>query len=244
MVYYAATIIYLAFGKRLTNSYGEISKMKTLFIIPGACSLGSMVALEWLGAPYQVSITTVEGRAGDAFRKINPLGKVAALLDGENIIYENLAILLYLVDQNPHSKIALPLNTHERTETYIWLSYIASTIHAAFGPLFRANEFVDDSAMEIFKAKVIERIRKIFAHVNTHLTKSKYFIGSTPTIVDAQAYGILRWSEKFSTLERFPQIEDFMLRMRELPAVKNALNIEQNKTGELINSPFVGYYNL
>ena len=68
--------------------------MPILFIIPGACSLGSMVALEWTNKPYKIGITTPEIRASEAFRAINPTGKVAALKDGNQVIGENLAILL------------------------------------------------------------------------------------------------------------------------------------------------------
>lgn len=215
----------------------------TLFIIPGACSFGSMVALEWLEKPYQVGITTPEIRASEAFRKINPLGKVGALVGDGQVVYENLAILLYLVDKNPNSKIALELNTHNRIETYKWLSYLSSTLHVAFGPLFNPKGFVDESAIEMFKARAIKKLQDILAYLNTHLSTSSYFIGSTPTIVDGQAYGLLRWTKKFDLLtDEFPNIQRFLAMMGELDAVQNALNIEQNKADALVKSSFAGYY--
>lgn len=92
--------------------------MQTLFIIPGACSFGSIVTLEMLKQPYKIGLTTAEIRQSSKFRAINPLGKVGALKDGDILVYENLAILLYLVDKNPDSQIAIPVNTANRIDTY------------------------------------------------------------------------------------------------------------------------------
>jgi glutathione S-transferase len=218
--------------------------LKTLFIIPGACSLGAMVALEWLNKPYQIGITTPEIRASGAFRKINPLGKVGALLEGDKIIYENIAILFSLVDENPDTRIGMPLNTPQRIQSYIWMSYLASTLHTAFGPLFHAEGYADASGIEVVKAKAVEKIKSIYAYLNSHLSDKEYFINPEAGIVDAQAYAMIRWSDKISRemINDYPHVKNFMVRMSQLPAVKNALYLEQGKPEELIDSSFAGYY--
>ncbi len=218
--------------------------MKTLFIIPGACSLGAMVALEWLNKPYQIGITTPEIRASSDFRKINPLGKVGALLEGDKITYENIAILFSLVDENPDSRIGMPLNSPQRIQSYIWMSYLASTLHTAFGPLFHAAGYADAAGLEVVKAKAVEKIKSIYAYLDNHLSDKEYFINPEAGIVDAQAYAMIRWSDKISRemINEYPHVKNFMTRMSQLPAVKNALNLEQNKPDELVNSSFAGYY--
>lgn len=216
--------------------------MQTLFIIPGACSFGSMAVLDLLGKPYQIGITTAEIRATPEFRAINPLGKVGSLKDGDNLIYENAAILLYLADKNPDSKIGLALNSHERVEAYKWLSYLSSTLHAAFGPLFNPAAFADADFVEQFKQKVFNRLKDTLSYVDSYLSKNKYFISNKLTLVDLQAFGLLRWSEKFGILQDYPAIADFINRLSQLPEVSNAINIEQQKTDKLVNSSFAGYY--
>jgi len=218
--------------------------LKTLFIIPGACSLGAMVALEWLKKPYQIGITTPKIRQSEEFRKINPLGKVGALLDGDKITYENIAILFSLVDENPESRIWMPLNSPQRVQSYIWMSYLASTLHTAFGPLFHAEGYTDASGVSVVVAKAIEKIKSIYAYLNDYLSDKKYFIDLEAGIVDAQAYAMLRWSDKISRemINDYPHIKAFMSRMSQLPAVKNALSLEQNKPEELNESSFAGYY--
>jgi len=216
--------------------------MQTLYIIPGACAFGSMVALEWLRKPYQIGLTTPEIRKTPEFLVINPLGKVGALKDGDTLVYENLAILMYLVDKNPESEIAIPVNTPSRIEAYKWLSYFSSTLHVAFSPLFNPERFVSENMVNDFKQKMLIRLRDVLAYVDSYLSKNKYFVGSKASIVDAQAYGILRWSEKANLLNDYQNIANFIARMNELPAVKNAQNIEIQKTDNLINSSFVGYH--
>jgi glutathione S-transferase len=216
--------------------------MQTLFIIPGACSFGSMVALEWQNKPYQIGVTTPEIRQSPEFRAINPLGKVGALKDGDTLVYENLAILLYLVDKNPNAEFAIPINSVERIETYKWLSYLSSTLHAAFGPLFHPAPFVDESGLENFKQRMLKRVRDVLAYVDSYLAKNKYFVGSKVSVVDAQAYGLLRWAERFGILGEYKHISGFINMLNEIAAVKNALNIETQQTDKLVNSSFVGYY--
>ena len=216
----------------------------TLFISPGACSFGSIVALEWANKPYKICITTPELRATPEFKKINPLGRVGALQDENNLIYENAAILLHLVDKYKDSTIGIPLNSSERIETYKWLSYLSSTLHTAFGPLFAPTRFVSAENVEAFKSRIIENLQPILTFIDTHLATNKYFVGNKPSVVDAQAYGLLRWRDKFATLPKYENISRFMTEMQTIPAVQNALNIEQSKTEQVKDSQFSGYFNL
>lgn len=215
----------------------------TLFIIPGACSFGAIVALDIIGKPYTIGITTPEIRKSEVFLKVNPLGKVGALLDDGAVIYENLAILLYLIDKNPNSKIAIPVGTQDRIEVYKWLSYLSSTLHVGFGPLFNPSGFVDESAIDSLKEHAVKKLKNILAYMDNYFTQKPYLIKAIPTVVDAQAYGLLRWTRKFGLLEEFFNIQKFLSRMEELEAVQNALNIEQNKPESIKNSSFNGYYN-
>ena len=214
----------------------------TLFISPGACSFGSIVALEWANKPYKVCITTPELRSTTEFRKINPLGRVGALKDEDNLIYENAAILLHLADKHKDSSIGIPLNSKERIETYKWLSYLSSTLHTAFSPLFAPSRFVSAENIEAFQNKAIENLQPILKFIDDHLANHKYFVGNKPSIVDAQAYGLLRWRDRFNALPKYTNIERFMAEIKVIPAVQNALNIEQNNLDKVQNSSFAGYF--
>ncbi len=59
--------------------------------------------LQELEVPFEavnVNLKAGEHR-GDAFRKINPAGKLPALVDGDLVITESVAIVLYLAEKYP-----------------------------------------------------------------------------------------------------------------------------------------------
>lgn len=219
-----------------------------LFIIPGACSLGSQISLEWLRIPYQIGITTPEIRQSAEFRQINPAGKVGALKDGNNLVAENLAILLYLADKSGNDALCPSVSHHGRTKVYQWLSYVSSTLHPAFQHFNYPSRFVGEDYAEQFQALALERLRVILQYINDNLLASGYFISDHPTIVDAQAYGLLRWCRKHSRgenlvdLSSFPRVSNFLDQMGKFVAVKNALAIEQHNADLAQDSLFAGYF--
>jgi GSH-dependent disulfide-bond oxidoreductase len=82
--------------------------------------------LEETGLPYEA--IPVDTRKGDqhapGYLKINPNAKVPAIVDGDAIVFDSNAILLYLAEK---TKKFLPQNTpKERGELLSWLFFVAS----------------------------------------------------------------------------------------------------------------------
>lgn len=219
-----------------------------MFIIQGACSLGPQIALEWADVPYQVGITTPEIRASENFRKINPTGKVGAIKDGNNIVGENLAILLYIADKYPNAQICPPLNTLNRAKVYQWLSYISSTLHVAFSQVLFSARFANGGDVALFKNGAMERLFGVLSYINYSFLSVGYLALDKPTIADAQAYAILRWSKGFKggesviDITQFPNITKFLELMEANQGVQNALAIESQKVDSIVNSKFTGYF--
>jgi glutathione S-transferase len=73
-----------------------------LYIMPGACSLAAHIALNWVGASFEVVVLSPEQTSGEEYRRINPKGVVPALvLDDGAVITEALAVLAYVADAYP-----------------------------------------------------------------------------------------------------------------------------------------------
>lgn len=76
-----------------------------LYVMPGACSLASHIALIWAGAPYEVAVLSHDEVGGDAYRQVNPKGAVPALvLDDGTVITESVAVLEYKGPGHIHLK--------------------------------------------------------------------------------------------------------------------------------------------
>ena len=76
-----------------------------LYTSSGACSMTDHIALEWIGKPYTAQIVSREQRATPEFKKLNPASAVPVLEDGGWVLTQNSAILNYLADTFPESKL-------------------------------------------------------------------------------------------------------------------------------------------
>ena len=140
--------------------------------------------LEELGLPYEA--VPVDTRKGEqfaaAYLKVNPNGKVPAIVDGDVRVFDSNAILLYLADRE---KKFAPLDTAgaARGDMLSWLMFIASGIgpfsgqsvhfrHAAPEPKEYALNRYDFEAHRHWKL------------IEDRLAVSKYMLGDEYSIVD------------------------------------------------------------
>lgn len=98
----------------------------TLYTHPWSRARVARWMLEETGLPYATEVlqygTTMKA---PAYRAINPMGKVPALKQGDTVVTENAAILLYLADLVPEKKLAPPVGTPERGPYYRWMAFMA-----------------------------------------------------------------------------------------------------------------------
>jgi len=74
-----------------------------------------------------VDLAAGEQRSPDYLR-VNPNGVVPTLVDGELVLWESSAILLYLADKYPHGGL-LPQALDERARVYKWLVWQPATFN-------------------------------------------------------------------------------------------------------------------
>ena len=133
-----------------------------LFYAPGACSLAPHIVLEETGTPYEpvrLALATGEQRTPE-YLKINPKGRVPALVEGDWALTENPAILRYLARRFPEMRLC-PEDARPEARSAEWLARIASTVHVAYAQVPRPERYVSDqSAIEDVMAKDHERCRE------------------------------------------------------------------------------------
>jgi glutathione S-transferase len=193
-----------------------------LYFSPGACSLASHIALRELGLQFdlvQVDLMKKTTKAGADFWAVNPKGYVPALEldDNAGVLTEGPAILQYLADLKPASKLAPANGTLERYRLQEWIAFISSELHKSFGPLFNPSASADakDGAKKLLARRL--------AYVEQQLADRDYLTGAAFTIADAYLYTVLGWS-KFTGLdiEPYPNLCAFRERVAARPAVQAA----------------------
>ncbi len=105
----------------------------TFFHSPQTRSSGAKVLLEELGVPYTLKILNMRAgeHLGAAFLAINPIGKVPAILDGEALVSEQVAVFLHLADRFPAAGLAPALDDPLRGPYLRWMVYYASAFEPA-----------------------------------------------------------------------------------------------------------------
>jgi glutathione S-transferase len=153
---------------------------------------------------------------------VNSKGAVPALrLDDGQVLTEGPAILQYLADQKPESKLAPKAGTLERYRLLEWLNFITSEIHKSFSPLF--NPAADAKVKEY----TTQNLEKKFDWLNKQLAGKQYLTGDTFTIADAYLFVVVNWSNFVGIdLGRWPALKAFQERVAARPKVQEAMAAE------------------
>ena len=199
-----------------------------LYYAPDTCSLSPHIVLRELAIAFE--LVKVDNRSkltadGHDFRSINPKGYVAALeLDDGQILTEGPAIVQYLADLKPESKLAPPAGSWERVRLQEWLNFITSEIHAGSALLF--NTSLPDNVLTIFREKLFRR----FDYLQTSLADKAFLMGTSFGVADAYLYTVLGWCKSFNIeLARWPALVAYRTRISARPAVQAALLSEASQ---------------
>ena len=195
-----------------------------LYFSPLAGSLAARIALYEAGAEarfIEVDLKTKRTPDGSDFAAIFPLGQVPLLrLDDGSFLSENAAILQYIANRSPESKLA-PTDEFARARLQQWLSFISTELHQR---LFCV--LLDEAAPEGTRTHTLMKSEPRLTYLNDHL-KDREFLLDHFSVADAYLYAVLNWSvETRVSLSRFPAIKEYHRRLRIRPSVARAYQEE------------------
>jgi glutathione S-transferase len=189
-----------------------------LYLTPGACSLADHIALQEAGLVFdriRVDLETKRTEDGGDYTKINPKGYVPALvLDDEQLLTENVAILSWVADRDP--KLG-PGGELGRTRLIEMLAFIATELHKPFGRYFFSTSDVEKQAAE---DAILRRLDFLAGRL-----RGDYLFGSEFSVADAYLYVMLRWG-RMKGLDLPEPLSAFAERMNTRPSVRLALQHE------------------
>ena len=193
-----------------------------LYIMPGACSMASNIALREAGIEFELAKVDRRTKRVDGveFATINPKGYVPALrLDDGQVLTENVVVLQYIADLNPVAKLAPPVGTLERYRVQEWLSFINSELHKSFSPLYSSE------AGEETKTYARNYLAKRLGYVEEALGNKKYLMGEQFTVADAYLFTVLTWGAHVA-VDIGPKLTSYVDLVRERPHVLEAMTAE------------------
>lgn len=201
--------------------------MLTLYSAPATCALASHIALEQAGADYQVHLVDFKStqQRSPEYLKLNPKGRVPALVTEHGVLTETPAILLYIAQRFPQANLAPFDDPWALAQLNAFCSYLCSTVHVAHAHGRRGARWADDpAAWEAMKAKVPQTVGDGFQMIETEYFKGPWVMGEHYSIADPYLYTLATWMEGDGVdPARFPKLAEHRRRMTALPAVAKVL---------------------
>lgn len=214
--------------------------MLELYHAPRACSLAVACLLRQLDVPFtlhRVDLQQGEQRT-PAFLRLNPLGQVPVLVDGEQVLTQVGAILNYLVRGHGAATLS-PLANAQQAEVERWQGFFSSTLHPQFALVWRPERFCDDeAAWPAIRATGLKKLAASFADLDTHLADRDYYAADTLTQADFYALPLTTWAGRLlpEQLRPYPHVSAHLDRMLALPSVQ-AILAETGLSREALLAP-------
>ena len=184
--------------------------------------------LEESGLPYEpIPVDTRKGEQHTpAYRAINPNGKVPAIIDGEAIVFDSNAILLYLAEKTGKF---LPENSPAaRGRLYSWLMFVASGIGPYSGQAVHFNHHAPEKLPYAINRYLFEA-RRHYDILDAQLAKHRYMLGDAYTIADMDVWGwarIVPFVLGDDALLNWPNVKRLVDEINARPAAARALALK------------------
>src|SRR5271156_392109 len=180
--------------------------------------------LEEAGLPYEA--IPVDTRKGDQHKAdylaINPNAKVPAIVDGDAVVFDSNAILLYLAEKT--GKFLPPKGDKARGELLSWLMFVASGVGPYAGQAVHFRNYAPEKLEYAINRYAFEAQRH-FGILDARLAKQKYMVGETYTIVDMDAWGWARGMPNVlgeAAWAKFPNLKRLVDEISARPAAQPA----------------------
>jgi glutathione S-transferase len=207
--------------------------MLTFYYAPTTCALASHLALEFSGAPYEakrLDFKQQQQRTPD-YLKINPKGRVPALVTDRGVLTETPALLQYIAQAFPQAALAPVDDVFLLAKVNEFNSYLCSTVHVNHAHKGRGYRWVDagdGAALEAMKKKVPETMAESFTLIEEQMLKGPWVLGERFSTSDLYLYTLTRWLEGDGVaVNRFPKVADHMRRMEAKPQVQKVVALHQ-----------------
>jgi glutathione S-transferase len=188
--------------------------------------------LEEVGQPYDTEVLTYgEDMKGDAYRAINPMGKVPAIAHNGRVVTEVAAICCYLADAFPQAGLAP--DPRDRADYYRWIFFTSGPVEAAFSN--RAVGWEPDPDKQ-----------RMFGYGNYDLamgtleqalTGRRYIAADHFTAADLFVGAMVNFMLQFKLLEAKPVFTDYAARVTDRDAFRRASELDNQLIAEAQAAP-------
>jgi len=166
--------------------------------------------------PVTVDLIAGEHRSLE-FLRINPAGRIPVLVDGDRVLTESVAIVLYLAEKYP-TRGLIPSELEQRAELYRWLFFTVTELEQ---PLWRISRhtalYPEERRLPGDVALATEEFREMATVLADHLHGRRFVVGERVSVADFVVAYTLDWGHEADLLDDFPELLAYVERMYARP---------------------------
>ncbi len=145
------------------------------------------------------------------FLELNPAGQVPVIEDGETVVYDSNAILVYLARK--YAPEWLPTDPASEAEIQKWLSFAAGEV--ATGPA--AARLITVFGANLDEERALTVANLAFERLEHHLEGRTWLVGAAPSIADVAIYSYTAHAPEGNvSLEPYPNVRVLLARIEGL----------------------------
>ncbi|WP_083222377.1 glutathione S-transferase family protein [Ensifer sp. LC163] len=182
-------------------------------------SLRARWALHELDAEFEfipVSLLAGENRHPD-FLRLNPAGKVPVLVDGDLVLTESAAIVMYLAEKYG-AKGLMPADLTQRAQAYRWSLFAVTELEQ---PLWRIAKhtflYPEDKRLPEDIALAKEEFVAMAQVLERHMDGRAFIVGDSMSIADCVTAYVMDWGNEVGLIDGCPNLKAYLERMYTRP---------------------------
>jgi glutathione S-transferase len=175
--------------------------------------------LKELGADFEFE--TVNLIAGEhqqpEFLRLNPSGKVPVLVDGDLVIPESAAIVLYLAEKYPERNL-LPSDLKMRGQVYRWVMFAMTELEPPLWRITRNTALLPEEKRVVQDVPLArEDFTRMAAVLESHMEGRTFIVGGAVTAADCVTAYLMDWANEQGLLAGKPNLQAYLERMYHRP---------------------------
>jgi glutathione S-transferase len=182
-------------------------------------SLRALWGLREIDADFEfisVNLLAGQNRHPD-FLRLNPVGKVPVLVDGDFVLPESAAIVLYLAEKYP-DKGLLPADLEARAQVYRWVMFAVTELEQ---PLYRITRhtmlYPEDKRIPADIALARDEFVAMAGVLERHMEGREFIVGDGISAADCVTAYLIDWANEEHLLDDFPRLRAYLETMYARP---------------------------
>ncbi len=206
-----------------------------LYHCAGSRSVRVRWLLEELGLEHELEELPFGPQAlkSEAFRRVNPLGRVPALIDGDLVMHESGAIVQYILETYAEGRLQPAIGTRERGEFLNWIHFAEASLMVPVGMLIGQLVFTPEAQRN---AGMIAYGQQKYAEqmklVDDSLAGREWLLGEFSAADVMLGYTVFLAAYIRMLDETTPNVQAYFARVRARPAWQRAMTSTLPPAGE------------